>query len=72
MFPMGIDEVICEGITELNLSCEGMGVSIPDRILEKESLGKIIFDLFPELIEKFSSDLEFYTESSEQNVELST
>ena len=52
---MVIGKVIPEGIAELNLSYEGMGVSILEGILEKESSGKIIFDLFPELIEKFSS-----------------
>ena len=54
MVPMVIGKVIPEGIAELNLSCEGMGLSIPEGILEKESVGKIIFYLFPELIEKFS------------------
>ena len=69
---MGIGEVIPEIITELDLSCEGMGVSIPEGTLEKDYLGKIIFNLFPDLIQKFFSDLEFCTEPSEQNVELST
>ena len=55
LVPMVIGKVIPEGIAELNLSCEGMGVSIPEGILEKESSVKIIFDLFFELIEKFSS-----------------
>ena len=69
---MGISEVIPEGITKVNVSCERMGVSTPERILENKSSGKIIFDLFLELIDKLSSGGEFCTETSEQNVELST
>ena len=33
---MVIGEIIPEGITELNLSCDGMGVLIPEGISEKE------------------------------------
>ena len=57
LVPMGIGEVIPEGIAELNLSCEDMGVSTQERISEKVPLGRIIFDIFPELIKKFSSVL---------------
>ena len=59
---MVIGKVIPEGIAELNLSYEGMGVSILEGILEKESSGKIIFDLFPDLIDKFSSGGKFCIE----------
>ena len=62
MVPKGIGELIPEGTTELKFSCEGMGVSIPEGILEKESSGKIIFDLFPDLIDKFSSGGKFCIE----------
>ena len=55
MVPMVIGKLIPEGIVQLNLFCEGMGVSIPEGILEKESSVKIIFDLFSELIKKLSS-----------------
>ena len=54
LVPMVIGKVIPEGIAELNLSYEGMGVSILEGILEKESSGKIIFDLFPDMFKKFS------------------
>ena len=76
MVPIGIGKEIPEGITELKIIREGVGVSIPEGILEKESPSKIIFDLFLKLINKLSSDGEldgeFCTESSENNVELST
>ena len=68
---MVIGKVIPEGIIELKISCEGMGISIPEGILENEYSGKIIFGLLPELIKKFSLGLEFCTEPSEQKIELS-
>ena len=45
-----------------------MGVSLPEGILEKESPGNIIIDLFPKLIKKFSSGGELWTEILEQNL----
>ena len=55
---MGIGEIIPEGIKGEKSSCEGLWVSIPDGISEKESSDKLSI-LFPDLIEKFSLDLEF-------------
>ena len=53
------------------MSPEGIDELIPEVILEMQSSVKIISDLFPKLIDKFSLDrtLEF---STEQNVEFST
>ena len=59
LVPIGIGEMIPEGITGGKLTCGGLGVSIPNGIFEKESLGKTFSILFHDLIEKFSSDLEF-------------
>ena len=56
LVPMGIGEVIPEGITGGKLSCGGLVVSIPDGIFKKESSGKIFSILFPDLTKKFSSD----------------
>ena len=66
---MGVGEIISERIKGEKYSCEGLWVSIPDGISEKESSGKTFSILLPDLIKKFSLDLEFWSELSEQNVE---
>ena len=42
LFPMGIREIIPEGITGEKTSCGGLVVSIPDGIFKKESVGKYL------------------------------
>ena len=59
LVPMGVGEIISERIKGEKYSCEGLWVSIPDRISEKESSGKTFSILLPDLIKKFSLDLEF-------------
>ena len=59
LVPMGIGIIIYEGITGGKSSCGGLGVSITDGIFEKEPSGRTFSILFTDLIEKFSSDLEF-------------
>ena len=55
LVPIGIREQIPEGITEGELSCGWMGISIPDDLFKKEFLGKTFSILFPDLINIFSS-----------------
>ena len=59
LVPLRIREIIPEEITGGNMSFGGLWVSIPDGIFKKEYLRKMFSILFPDLIEKFSSNLEF-------------
>ena len=57
LVPMGIREIVHEGITGGKSSCGGLGVLIPDRIFEKESSSKRFSISFLDLLKEFSLEL---------------